>query len=305
MKKNRVLALIMSAAVMTSAIGLCASPAAAVWVKSDKGYSFRDDETGEKLSGWQTINGKKYYFGKDNIALTGWKYVDGRRYYFIASQKGRMATGLTKIGGKIYYFGNNGVRRTGEVIINGKMYFFDRDGSLKTDCYVQKGGKLYKIDKNGVVTNQAQIEDKLYTLDEPLENIEWGMDEKEIAEAIGEDTYLISGTQMAITPKYEGAEQLTYFISSKYGCQCYCISRDKTVSYSSSARGRLNSDLWHKYYSVKTEDGGIIVYEKDGCIAIYMHDEEKVMTYIVSEKMSEKYLNGDITFAELFKKLVT
>ena len=40
---------------------------------------------GAFLTGWQNIDGDRYYFDpSNNVAATGWKYVDGLKYYFYA-----------------------------------------------------------------------------------------------------------------------------------------------------------------------------------------------------------------------------
>lgn len=97
-------------AVIISAASLAAAsvPVSAEWVKDGKNYSYTDD-SGEKLTYWQNIDGSRYYFGKDGKMRTGWR----------------------KISGKTYYFGKNGVMRTGKRRIDGKIYVFGEDGALK------------------------------------------------------------------------------------------------------------------------------------------------------------------------------
>lgn len=59
----------------------------------------------DKMTGWQTINGKRYYYNKKGIRVTGLKKIGGYQYYF--SKKGVMQTGLRTIGKKKYYFDKN------------------------------------------------------------------------------------------------------------------------------------------------------------------------------------------------------
>lgn len=59
-----------------------------------------------KLTGWQTINGKRYYYNKNGRKVTGLKKINGYKYYF--NKKGVMQTGLRTIGKKKYYFDKNG-----------------------------------------------------------------------------------------------------------------------------------------------------------------------------------------------------
>lgn len=305
-KTNRLKKLLLSSALAFSVAvsGLTAVSASAVWVKSTEGYSYKDNETGEKLIGWQKINKKIYYFDKDGIACTGWTWVNGKRYYFIASDKGRMAIGWKKISGERYYFGKDGVVYTGTKIIGTKMYLFDKYGKLYTSRTILLGGKRYIIDENGVVTNRDEIEAKLFELDEPLKKLKWGMNEKEIAKAAGIKEYVVSDTQMAVPQRYDGAEQLTYYISEKNGFQCYSISQASSTNYYTKARMRLNDD-WHKEGKIDTkDDSSVIVYSKDGKIALLMNDGKRVITFVISEKMSEGFFNGDKTVAQVLASAI-
>ena len=84
----------------------------AQWVHSSEGYSYRDDATGEKLTGWQTIGGEMYYFDNRGIAVTGWCVIKNNTYYFSTSQKGKMIKGKVKINGTSYDFGDDGKLRS-------------------------------------------------------------------------------------------------------------------------------------------------------------------------------------------------
>ena len=60
-------------------------------------------------TGWQTIYGKKYYFGgaNDGVMKTGWQKIGGNWYYFGGANDGAMKTN-TWIGN--YYVNASGVR---------------------------------------------------------------------------------------------------------------------------------------------------------------------------------------------------
>jgi glucan-binding YG repeat protein len=47
------------------------------WHKTEKGHYSRTMATG-----WNTINGFKYYMGKDGAIRTGWQTIGGKKYYF-------------------------------------------------------------------------------------------------------------------------------------------------------------------------------------------------------------------------------
>lgn len=123
------------------------------WYTDKAGKKYYLDKSGATKTGWQTIEGKKYYLNpkQKGAALTGWQTIDKKRYYFDAN--GRMYKGLKTIGKKKYYFDSNGVllkgtwRKisnkqyyldkkdghvlTGKQTIDGKKYTFNADGTLK------------------------------------------------------------------------------------------------------------------------------------------------------------------------------
>ena len=67
--------------------------------------------------GWQKVNGFRYNMGTDGKIKTGWQTIDGKTYYFYpvtvnarGHYKGTAAVGHTMIGDKLYYFQNDGVK---------------------------------------------------------------------------------------------------------------------------------------------------------------------------------------------------
>ena len=130
------------------------------YTNPDNGYTYYFGSDGAALTGWQTIGGKVFYFGKvdkESTGLnmgqlaTGLTTVDGKTYLFADSKNfpnnqlgmrltgfrkynskvyyldpgtGVMQTGWKKIGDYKYYFGTDGVRRSGFQTVSGKKYYF-------------------------------------------------------------------------------------------------------------------------------------------------------------------------------------
>lgn len=124
----------------------------------------------EKVTGWQTINGKKLYFDKDGSQVKGKKLtVDGEGYYFDQdsgemwtsrflrqSEKnyeysfiddniwyyfgadGKAVKGLQTIDGQPMYFYGNGQQAKGKLInLDNQFYYFDGDnGHMWTNRFV-------------------------------------------------------------------------------------------------------------------------------------------------------------------------
>ncbi len=75
------------------------------------------DASNAMTLGWQKVNGFLYNMGTDGKIKTGWQTIDGKSYYFYpvtvnarGHYKGTAAVGHTMIGDKLYYFQNDGVK---------------------------------------------------------------------------------------------------------------------------------------------------------------------------------------------------
>lgn len=102
------------------------------WVQAEDGTYYY--KKGKMVTGWQTIDGKKYYFRKSGGRMvTGWKTLAGKTYYF--NKKGVLQTGWKTIGKKKYYFEPDGKMASGWKTLKGKKYYFSRKGVM------QKGWK--------------------------------------------------------------------------------------------------------------------------------------------------------------------
>lgn len=102
---------------------------------------------GFQVTGWKTIKENTYYLGKDGVLATGWKTIKGKTYFFNKSN-GKMLKGWQKVGWKTCYFGNNGVMRTGWQTIGKDKYYFGIKGALKTGFRVIKK-KTYYFNPDG------------------------------------------------------------------------------------------------------------------------------------------------------------
>ncbi len=93
--------------------------------------------------GWVLNDAGQYLYYEDGKALTGWQTIDGVKYFFETT--GVLKTGWVKDGGKWrYYSGNTSL--TGWWEIGGKWYYFYTDGSLAKNTKVDG----YEVDENGV-----------------------------------------------------------------------------------------------------------------------------------------------------------
>lgn len=125
-------------------------------------------------SGWQAINGKWYYFGKEDDyylsygeMCTGTHEIDDKLYVF--NTNGALSYGWTNyieydhannpMGEYWYYSDNNGVAKTGWQLISGKWYYFGKgDGQMYYGTYKITDEKTneetyYYFDSTGALVN--------------------------------------------------------------------------------------------------------------------------------------------------------
>lgn len=99
------------------------------WVTAKNGVrSYADPETG-RLTGWQTIEAKKYLFDAKGVLVTGLYTDEGKTYYFDAD--GLMQTGFIETTDGTRYFNKSGVMQTGMQPIDGNVYYFNESGIMQ------------------------------------------------------------------------------------------------------------------------------------------------------------------------------
>lgn len=114
------------------------------WSNTETGIYYCKDESRVKVTDWQQINGKWYYFDPTSYEMKdGWLNDGGDWYYclepthinekYLSLKKGllgTMQTGWFRDNDKIYYLNQNGIMQTGWVLDNGKWHYFNQDGTM-------------------------------------------------------------------------------------------------------------------------------------------------------------------------------
>lgn len=102
-----------------------------------------------RLTGWQTINKKRYYLKVNGTAQTGWFALDGKIYYGEPETtedgvlKGTVAVGAKEINGKTYIFHSSKYYRlSGWQTVNKKRFYLKSDGTAQTGWF-KVGNKWY------------------------------------------------------------------------------------------------------------------------------------------------------------------
>ena len=288
MIKRRIAAAALTAVMAVSALPAMSASASAVWVKSDSGYSYKDDTTGKKLTGWQTIDNAKYYFDKKGYAVTGWKTIGENKYYFNASKKGKMLTGWSKIGDSRYYFGTDGKMRTGFVKLSGKTYYFGKDGKMRTGK-LKINGKVYDFGKDGVMKS-GSASDSSSTLTAPMKGLSWGMTRDQVLKAGGYDKYVNVDAMLMVM---DNDKYYKYYLFDKNDkLVCYGYASDKGSKYLEDYKQYFKDDGWKYEMSSKDGDESTYVYTKGDQYGGLFYNGSTLMTMIFSEDLSKQIDDG-------------
>lgn len=131
------------------------------WKSTDTGMQYWDYH-GKPLTGWQEIDGDRFYFGEDDLMATGWQTIEDKRYYF--DTQGKLSSGWQTIDGKRYYLGEDGIVRTDTFFIGDNQYWADRNGVLLTSWQETPSGAVYLGDNGALRTGWQEIDGKRHYL---------------------------------------------------------------------------------------------------------------------------------------------
>ena len=115
---------------------------------------------GKTVTGWQTIDGKTYYF--KNGKYFDFKKIDNDYYYF--NNMGEMQTGWQYIDSVYRYFNSDGKMARATIVDN---KYVDDDGKLVTNQFVNYKGDTYYVQYDGnIVTGLYNVDFVDYYFDE-------------------------------------------------------------------------------------------------------------------------------------------
>lgn len=200
MKKYRRTAAAMAAVILSvNTFALCAS---AEFV-TENGSTYYLDESGDKVTGLEEIDGKTYYFDRKGVMQTGWQTIR-RKYTCYFRKDGSMVTGRAKIGGKSYYFNEKGYMQTGSVIIGNEIFLYGEDGALKKqykNALVEVGGKKYCVGSDGKMkTGLQKVGDNYYYFCEKGYAVSTEAEKDGYIYTLDADTGLVSMTEKPQDP---------------------------------------------------------------------------------------------------------
>ena len=134
-----------------------------------KGKTYLADADGVRLSGWQEMNGGRYYsHRRSGYMLTGTWKISGEYYYFNKKTGKQQLGWYTNPLKRTYYFDlETGARKSGLCSIDGKTYYFNKDGIMQKGFVTLRVLDRYYFNEKGVMqTGFQKIEDSYYYFDE-------------------------------------------------------------------------------------------------------------------------------------------
>ncbi|PGD09783.1 S-layer protein [Bacillus wiedmannii] len=138
------------------------------WIQEDGKWTYYRKD-GQRVTDFQTIDGKKYYFGTDGFIKTGWSQQGTKTFYF--SPSGVMETGVQYIDGKMYYFNEFGWLTSGLHTFEGKPYYFDDTHEAKSG-WMKLEYDWYLLHPNGALqTGDFTYKDKKFSFNQDGEMV--------------------------------------------------------------------------------------------------------------------------------------
>ena len=218
--------------------------------------------TGEKLKGWQNVDGVTLYFDKEGRqAKNGERIIDGSHYYF-SHYSGAVKTNYWHTWSieirrqepfaKTYneYYGSDGRRYYGWHRVGDQLYYFDYKGRVENDLTIFKG-QNYLFDNHGKLVKDAFYIQSLRvfvgTLNTSYRSNKFGQVLTGEHHINGDD-YYFSNSGSAVTA-----------IVTKGGKDYYYFEGKLLKNYLGPLLGRQELD-YDAYYS------GIVGTDKDGVL---------------------------------------
>ena len=239
----------------------------------------------QKKSGWQTIDGNRFYYGKDGKPLTGEQKIGGSWYYLDPDRGGAIRTGLVTqpiASGsgsfKTAYYDADGKRLSGLQKVSGSTYYFDTVTGARTSGFVYLKGpgkgagtfKFFDAASGTMLTGEQVLNDEIRYFDPKTGTMETGI---------------------TTLPATQSHDSFKVYLDQYDGTVGHgAIDVNGSSYYFSESDGRMETDTW------KWLDGGsrIVYYKSDGTQA-------RGTTWIGGEHYWFDTANGSSSYAQLLR----
>ena len=122
----------------------------------DNNQVFIIDKNGNRLYGWQEVEGKKYYIAEDGYAVHGFKEIGGKTYFF-GITKGALLTGWQELPEGRFYLYKDGTVRQGWQEIDGKTYYVENNYIVRGFKEIDGKTYFFGITKGALLTGWQML----------------------------------------------------------------------------------------------------------------------------------------------------
>ena len=244
-------------------------------VTSDNKIFFIDDK-GNRLYGWQEVEGERYYVGDDGFAVHGFKEIEGKTY-FLGITTGKLLTGWQELD-------------------EGRFYLYS-DGTVK-EGWQNIDGKTYYVKDNYILRGFHEIEGKTYFFGITTGKLLTGW--QEISEG---RFYLYSDGSLFMNPGFQKIENKTYYFENNYVVRGYKKIEGDTY-YFDSKTGEFRTgfyvincnEYYYNQYGILTKIQYIPIYYSQ-------QDYRWAWTYYGNENMKSSGC-GPTSMAMAFERIL-
>ena len=218
------------------------------WVKRDGIWYYYVDN--KPVTGWQDIDGSRYYFNEKGQMTTGWATFKDRKHYF--GTDGAMSISWRRIDGVWYFFNDKGVMAHDNWLeYKDKWYYLNSDGSMRTEWLDYKGKRYYfKIADGSMITGWKRVGREWYYFNDD------GIMQTGYQRIDGENYYLYPDGHMASDEWIDGKWY------NHNGSQTY----QYTAEWKEDDKGKWYEDElgWYPKDEEEKIDGVVYKFDKKG-----------------------------------------
>ena len=310
------------------------------WVDIDNHSEINDDSIDKKdvhreyvtedhtlLTGWQEIDGSKYYFntkgemqsGKVSLEesfngeklpeattfvfdsegklLDGWQ-TNSKGDKFYVNQDGTLASGEVTIDDKLYNLDENGIPKTGWLNISGDRYYYDADGIAATGT-TKINGSYYTFATNGKLVTEDFILSQLDEL-QTMEGGNYSNQNTEEPAIVGIGGYTPDSSDInklnAILEEMPNCRTCGFVMINLYNGQGIAYNYDKTVYSASCIKGPYVASLVnYKPEMIENNSNSLIAIVRDSDNKIYSNTRKSYGREFFGDWCEASHVSRDVS----------
>lgn len=127
------------------------------FVKAGENLFYLNPSNGKMVTGWFTVDGKRYLAKGNGTLVTSASHSDGLHKYLFDNRGRQLKKGFYSLDGFTYYVNSKKYVVTGISKIKGKYYAFEGEGRMLFGLHRLNGGTYYLDEKTGVMARKKIV----------------------------------------------------------------------------------------------------------------------------------------------------